>query len=315
MRTLTRVIATVIVGGLGLVCADLALSSQAEASHVLPAPPPADWLPPVWHPGREDLLVMPAMEARGEANIKGLRSSSVFVYDLDSGEVLHERAADYRRPVASLTKLVSALAMASAEGDLGAVHCIDARFYPTRSGARSRFSTGECYGAVDFLGAALVSSDNRAAYGLAVLSGLEYDRFIQRMDLVSAELGMQQSTWADPSGLEDENLSTARDMARAAVAVAAHPQLSIAATAPSWDLLKADGERNRELYTTNRLLGRGDLEVLSGKTGYTDTAHYCFAGVLRTRSGRRVAVATLGASRSRDRWSDLNRIVRAVEAG
>jgi D-alanyl-D-alanine endopeptidase (penicillin-binding protein 7) len=317
---LVRAAATTAVAGLALVCANLVLSPGAQADlgdrvH-LEAPPP-DWTPPTWHPEPEALLGLPGMDARSSARGPRLRSPSVFVYDLDAGEVLVERGAENRRPVASLTKLVSALAMSSEPVDLTRTICVDELFWPSRSGARSKFSTGECYLGWDLLGSALVASDNRAAYGLAVQSGLDYYQFLGRMDEISAQLGMEQSSWADPSGLEDDNLSTARDMSKAAVAVATHPTLSLAASARTWHVEKVKeigvGPRERLLRTTNRASGRSDLEFLAAKTGYTDTARYCFTGVLRTDEGRTLAVTLLGAPRSRDRWSDLDRVLRWVE--
>lgn len=267
------------------------------------------WAPPEWHPDSATLTVLPAMDGDAEARLPGLGARAAFVYDLDAQKVLYDRAADDVRPVASLTKLVSSLAMASEQPDLDRVVCVDARLYPTRSGARSKLSTGECYTGWDLLGAALVASDNRAAYGMYVLSGLDYDPFLERMHEVSYDLGMARSTWGDPSGLEDDNLSTARDMTRAVVAVAAHPTLSVAATAPRWVMAPLNGRSVRTLFTTDKLAGRPDIEVLAAKTGYTDTAGYCFSAVVRTEEGRTIAMTLLGDPRSKDRWRDAQRIV------
>lgn len=316
MQTLRRAIATGWLIAVTFGCWKL-LNHTAEADRQAPPVLREAWSPPSWHPAGDRLSVLPEME--GEAQRRGptLRSRSVFLYDLDSGEVLVSRAADDRRPVASLTKLVSSLAMASEAPDLDEIHCIDSRFYPTRNGAKSHFSTGECYRGWDYLGAAMVASDNRAAYGLQVSSGLRYDDFIERMDEVSEELSMTLSTWADPSGLEDENFSTARDIARAAVAVAYHPLLDIAATAPSWRIARVkDAETRslrtpslRTLFTTDRLLARKDLQIFAAKTGYTDTAGYCFTAVMQTPKHRNVVLAILGAPKSNSRWRDVATLI------
>ena len=291
--------------------------AQADLEGSPTKPRPASWTPPSWHPNPGPLAVLPELDRRAAPTTGApkLYSRAVFAFDVDSGEVLYERAADDRRPVASLTKLVSSLAMASESPDLDRDFCIDVRFRPTRNGAFSKLSTGECYRAWDLLGSALVSSDNRGAYGMQVASGLPYDDFIHRMDEVSADLHMAMSTWADPSGLEDENLSTARDMARAALAVAAHPVLSIPATAEHWDIERTDAKRDRRLYSTNRLAGRKDLEILAAKTGYTDTAGYCFAGVFVTPSGRQIALSVLGAGKNEWRWRDVEALLRWADEG
>lgn len=306
------------VGSLALVTASVGGSVFSEPAHagavVQPdakdAPrDPAAWVAPEWLRATPDVAAVAEMDRHGPRRGPPVRSRSAFVFDVDAGEVVFEKNADDVRPVASLTKLVSALALASAEPDLDASFCVGAAQYPTRSGARSRLSTGDCVSGWDVLGAALVASDNRAAYGLVAASGLDYDDFVSRMDEVSASLGMRHSSWSDPSGLEDENLSTARDMARATVAVAAHPVLSIAASAPFWDLHRENHREPRRLFTTDRLSGRDDLLVYAAKTGYTDTARYCFTSMVETRAGNRLVVTLLGAEGRNTRWADVSRIL------
>jgi D-alanyl-D-alanine endopeptidase (penicillin-binding protein 7) len=134
------------------------------------------------------------------------------------------------------------------------------------------------------------------------------------MNEVSADLGMTSSTWSDPSGLEDENLSTARDIARATIAVSLHPVLSSVATAPFWDLHHTNSTSIRRLWSTDHVLGRDDVDVLAAKTGYTDTARYCFSTVLQDTSGRRFVVTLLGGEGKMTRWADIDRIVRWLDA-
>lgn len=265
------------------------------------------WAPPDWIDA-EQAQALRGMEADGPRRGPLVHAASAFVYDLDRGEVLLSRRADERRPVASLTKVVSSLAFASFDPDLEREACIDYEQRPTRNGARSKLDTGDCAQAWDFLGAALVASDNRAAYALAASAGRSVDELVAQMNQVSADLGMGLSSWVDPSGLEDENLSTARDLARATVALASIPELQIAASAPSWDLHR-DGREVRRLFSTNRLIERPDLEFVAAKTGYTDTARYCLTALVVTEGGRRLVVTLLGAEGKGTRWADLERIV------
>ena len=271
------------------------------------------WHRPTWFPPVIDVDTVGMMDGPAVTSDRpSLRSRSAFVYDIDAGQVLVDKNADVVRPVASLTKMVSALPLVSVEPDLNTELCVSAEQYPTRSGARSRLSTGDCMGGWDVLGAALVASDNRAAYALATVSGLGMDGFVERMNEVSADLAMDRSSWSDPSGLEDENLSTARDIARATVAVASHPVLAPVATAPYWDLYRTN-HAPRRLFTTDRLVGREDIWVLAAKTGYTDTARYCFSTVVQTQSGRRLVISLLGGEGKMTRWADVNRVLDWVE--
>lgn len=291
--------------------ADLGSSPKSMVGRALPSV----WLPPSWHPNPDALRVVTDMtgKATGDADRRlALNARAAFLYDVDAGRVLYDRNADDVRPVASLTKLVSSLAMASEDPDLDRSLCIDAQFRPTRNGAISKLSTGECYTGWDLFGAALVASDNRGAYGMQVVSGLGFDEFVGRMDEISRDLTMTHSTWADPSGLEDDNLSSARDIAKAALAVAAHPVLSMAATAPSWHLERTDKDAHRTLPSTDRLAERDDIEVLAAKTGYTGTAGYCFAGVFRLENGRTIALSVLGANGTGSRWADVRKLIDAA---
>ncbi len=287
--------------------------TPGEADAELAVIPPAEWLPPTWFPAGEQILVLGAIDQRGPDSGPSVRSRSAMVVDLDAGTVLYEKNADTPRPVASITKLVAALALVSSEPDLDREFCIGAEQYPTRSGARSRLSTGDCLSGWDVLGAALVASDNRAALGMAAAAGMHLEEFVGRMNRVSMELGMTRSSWVDPSGLEDENLSTARDIAKATVAVASHPTLSPVASAPYWDIWRSNRTNARRLFTTDRMSGREDIQVEAAKTGYTDTARYGFTTVIRTDSGRHLAITLLGADGKMTRWADVSRILDWVE--
>lgn len=296
----------------------LAVALWPTETEAVQAPPrlllhtPTPWAPPTWFPEAtaDELWVLPSLDgdavhARGPKH----RSQSVIIADLDRGEVLYARRADELRPVASLTKLVSSLALASTDPDLDRELCVSKAEWPSRSGARSRFETGVCHEGHEWLGAALVASDNRGAMGLASLSGLDYEDFLDRMVDVSHDLGMKGDTWTDPSGLEDDNMASARDMLKAVTAVAHHPDLVPAATAPTWRLDRKQGPH--VLGSTNRLVKR--YETLAAKTGYTDTARYCFATVVRTDEGRTLGIALLGAPTSSSRFSDTTALIRWAE--
>ncbi|MCB9678347.1 MAG: serine hydrolase [Alphaproteobacteria bacterium] len=286
-------------------------SEPVPTEHVDSPSDPA-WTPPVWFPeaGRADLWVLPELDASPmHARGPRVRSRAAIVADLDTGEVLWAQRPDEPLPVASLTKTASALALASTEPDLDRELCVTEDLWPSMSGARSRFVTGACHTGWEYLGAALVASDNRGAMGLAALSGLEYGEFVERMETTGAELGMN-ARWSDPSGLEDENLASARDMLKAIVAVSAHPDLALAASAGSWKIDRDDGRR--WLGTTNRLFDRWD--TLAAKTGYTSTARYCFSQVVQTRTGRRLATVVLGAPSAGARFTDSRKLVEWAES-
>lgn len=284
------------------------LRPDPEPDAVLAAPahePPA-WTPPGWLPGAE---VSPwALEALDGAPLheKGpkLRSRAALVADLDRGDVLYAKRSDEQFPVASLTKMVAALTLMAETPALDQPLCVGPEQYPTRSGARSKFETGACHPGWDWLGAALVASDNRGAMGLAALSGLRYEAFVARMSEVSAELRLNASSWSDPSGIEEDDRASARDMAKAVVAVAAHPTLSMVASAPAWTIERRGAPLI--LGSTNRLAEH--WHTLAAKTGYTDPAQYCFATAVEV-DGRQLVAVVLGAPTNEARFAETRRLI------
>jgi serine-type D-Ala-D-Ala endopeptidase (penicillin-binding protein 7) len=271
------------------------------------------WAPPAWFPEevQHELWTLPALDSTpvSRAGPK-IRSASAILADLDTGEILFARDPDSPRSIASLTKLFSALTLAASDVDLDRDTCVGIEQWPSRSGGRTKLDTGSCHQGWEYLGAALVASDNRGAFTLPAVAGEEYFTFVDRMTDVAADLGARTASFADPAGLEDENMASARDVLKAVVAVAAHPELSVAASASSWRL--DTGKGPRILRSTNRLAER--YETLAAKTGYTDTARFCFADVVRTRSGRRLAAVVLGAPNSGARFADTTALLAWAES-
>lgn len=271
-----------------------------------PDPVAATWTPPAWFPSPESLDVLPALDGPARhTDGPRLRARAAIVADLDTGEVLFARDPDSARSIASLTKLVSSLALASVAPDLDTTLCVTPEIWPSRPGALSRFETGTCHTGWELVGAALVASDNRGAMAMAPLAGLPASVFVSRMFEVSRELGLRDANWVEPSGLEDENLASARDVLKAITAVAAHPTLALMASAPTWTI-ERDG-RPRELGSTNHLVSR--FQTLAAKTGYTDTAHYGFATVVLSPAGRHLGVVVLGAPTSESRFADATHLL------
>jgi len=285
-----------------------------ESALATETPETGAWSPPSWFP-TDDAEALWALQTMGHTEGEtdqgpSLKSRVAFVYDLDADEVLLSRGADERRPVASLTKLVSALTLVSEDHDLDRELCLDQSHRPSWPGAVSRLRKGTCTRGWDLLGIALVRSDNGAALSFASIAGLPLVAFVDRMDEVAAELGMDQSSFADPTGIFDENLSTARDMTRAVVAASAHPDLAPVLDAPYWDVTDARHDSTRRHRSTNRLLrSKKKVQVLAAKTGYTDTARHCFSGVIIDQRGHRIALTVMGARWSKWRWRDVNQIL------
>ena len=282
-----------------------------QPTSIIRHPTNAEWLPPTWFPEdtREDLWVLQGVHNKPKVRERiRLKSRAAIVYDLDRGEVLFEKNADTRWPIASLTKVVSALALASMGGDLDQKQCLDRTIYANFPGATTRFRAGNCVKGWDLLGSALVGSDNGGAFGLAHIADVPHGPFIEQMNSVAGELEMSSSSFVDPAGVNDENISTARDVTRAVIALSKHPTLSVAASAPFWDVDFGSDKGKRTYYSTNRYAQSSGYEFSAAKTGFTYTARNCFTAVV-TRKGRTLAITTLGAYYKKDRWNDFKKLV------
>lgn len=234
-----------------------------------------------------------------------LHSRTAFIVDLDSGEILYEKAADARRPAASVTKVLASLTLANKNVDLNREVCTDHRIRTGISGAVTRVAIGDCATGWDFMGAALVSSDNGAAFAFPMVADEELFMFTHDMNQVALDLGMDQSEFVDPAGIYDGNISTARDLTRVSIVAAFHPTVSIPGSAKQW--FANIGDEVENYVTTNKASGRANF--LLAKTGYTNTARSNFTGVYEDRNGRRIAFTIMGAWNSGRRTKDIHRII------
>ena len=273
-----------------------------------------EWTPPYWldHDQYSEVWSIQGIEQdsifeRGPR----IRARAAFIYDIDRGEVLFDKQADEIWPVASLTKTISALTLAT-EGfthtELEQQYCLDNESKPSLPGAKTRFSYKNCYSGWDLFGSALVSSDNGAALSFPTISGLPTDVFVDKMNSLAQDLHMTRSTFVDSAGLSDDNLSTARDMTKAIVAAAYHPTVSISSSAPSWF---SKPKSNRGAYrrnTTNKLMTWKKANTLAAKTGFTFTADGCYSTVMEV-DGRRIAMTILGSPSLKQRWKDAKKLL------
>jgi serine-type D-Ala-D-Ala endopeptidase (penicillin-binding protein 7) len=259
--------------------------------------------------GSAHAQVFPHFTPEGLPNIQ---SYSAIIVDLDSGEVLYEKNADEVRPIASTSKIFTAMAVQRLGIDLEAATEITEydRAYAAR-GARSRLLVGRTFRNLDLLRALLIASDNRAATALARAVGLSTEQLVARMNAVAEELGLEHTRLTDPSGL-NENLSTARELAQAFQASLGDPLLAELLGTREVEVQSSDeravtiGYRN-----TNRSLHSAGHDVFAGKTGYTTPALYCLLIAAEVES-RRLGMVFLGSYGKLTRFGDFSRASRWV---
>jgi D-alanyl-D-alanine endopeptidase (penicillin-binding protein 7) len=240
-------------------------------------------------------------------------SPSAIVVSIPVGQVLFEKDADEVRPVASLSKLMSAIVFMEncKHVNLDALHTMssDSRLL-AKGGDRSRLTTGWSYTNRDILKAALMRSDNRAMPALMKSCGMILQEFAMRMNHKADELGLKNTSFTEPNGLSQFNVSTAREYTAIIIEASRYHILSdIMQTKKDKIVGYRNGRsHNIDVGNTDVLLGRKGVDVIGAKTGYTDIARYCFSVMNRLVDNSAVAMVFLGAEGKHTRFGDFNRI-------
>ena len=166
----------------------------------------------------------------------------------------------------------------------------------------------------DLLHLLLIASDNAAARALARVSPYGSIGFIRRMNEKAAELGLESTHYADPSGLLSDNVSSAFDMARLITHASKDDRIGVDHADPAVHRAFADAG-DITFRSTNHLLGRDDVEVRAGKTGFISKAGYCLATLLRLpQGGQQVAVVVLGARSNAGRFLETQNLFNWLSA-
>jgi D-alanyl-D-alanine endopeptidase (penicillin-binding protein 7) len=231
--------------------------------------------------------------------IPDVRAEAAVIYDPESGEVLWENHSKDQRSIASITKVMTALVYLESGAPLDQMVTVQRSDVSRASTTYLR--TGFKLTAEDLLNLLLVGSDNAAARALARVSPMGYDGFIQSMNIRAQSLGLDSTTYADPSGLLAENVSSAYDQARL-IAYAAGDE-RVGAIMRKTSYTTSVGKRMITANSTNQIVRSGDIDVVGGKTGFISRSGYCLATLLRLpQSGKQVAFVVLGAKSNASRF-------------
>jgi D-alanyl-D-alanine endopeptidase (penicillin-binding protein 7) len=236
-------------------------------------------------------------------------SQSVLVIEDGTGKVLLEKNADQIVPIASLTKLMTAMVVLDARQDMHEMIAIEQRDVDIVKHSTSRVPVGSHITRADVLQLALMSSDNRAAASLARTFDGGPVAFKAAVRAKSAALGMTNPVIEEPTGLSPNNRSTAQDLVKMATAASTYPEISRITTESS-DFINING-RNVEYRNTNRLVGAKGWEIGLSKTGYTEEAGKCL--IMRiTSAGKNATLVLLNAKASSARIMDALNIRRFI---
>ena len=245
-----------------------------------------------------------------------LRSSSALVQDASSGEIVFGKNADAVVPIASITKLMTAMVILDRGLDLEEKITLSREDAVAMKGSRSRLRTGLSLSRGDLLLLALMASDNRAAAALGVSYPGGLESFIDAMNAKAAVLDLNDSRFVEPTGLSPANVSTASDLARLVRAAHDYPLIREYSTRERATVKAstARGARPLNYGNTNGLVRSKYWDIELSKTGYISEAGRCL--VMHVRLAEKdLIVVLLDSWGKHSRIGDANRIRKWLESG
>jgi D-alanyl-D-alanine endopeptidase (penicillin-binding protein 7) len=239
-----------------------------------------------------------------------LRSSVAMVIDQQTGEALYEKNPDAVLPIASITKVMTAMVVLDAGLPMEEMLDISEADRDTERHSGSRLPIGSKLSRAEMMQLSLMASENRAAHALGRHFPGGVPAFVAAMNAKAQAIGMTDSRFADPTGLSGNNVSNARDLARMVRAAHGYPVIRAYSTAT--DLTVDTGYRQVTFRSTNRLVDDPNWSVGMQKTGYISEAGKCL--VMQARiEGRPVILVLLDAAGAQSRFADAQRLRRWIE--
>jgi D-alanyl-D-alanine endopeptidase (penicillin-binding protein 7) len=234
-------------------------------------------------------------------------SRHALVFDEESGKVLFEKDANAVVPIASLTKLMTAMVVLDAKPDMSETISIEESDVDMLKHSSSRVPVGVVLTRRTVLQLALMSSDNRAAAALARTYPGGREAFVAAVREKLDALNMHDTVIEEPTGLSPHNRSTASDLLKMATAAAAYPEIG-QITTNAGEYIDING-RSIEYRNTNRLVGKEGWDILLSKTGFTNEAGRCL--ILRMQAaGKHVIMVLLDAKAGAARMMDAENVQR-----
>jgi D-alanyl-D-alanine endopeptidase (penicillin-binding protein 7) len=233
------------------------------------------------------------------ALVPDIRAAAAIIFDPETGQVLWEENAQDKRSIASITKVMTALVFLEDNPDLSQQITVERG--DVYAASTTYLRSNDRITLDDVLHLTLIASDNAAARVLARVSHGGTSPFIERMNEKAVELGLESTSFTDPSGLNPANVSSAYDLSRLISFASANETIAPIMRTAAYTARTT--RRSISIRSTNHLVRGGEIDVLGGKTGFITKAGYCLATLLRLpQSNHQVAVVVLGAGSNNGRF-------------
>jgi len=243
-----------------------------------------------------------------------LASANVLVLDAGSHQPIYAKAADDVTPIASLTKLMTAIVAIDAGQSLDDPIAIDMDDFDFLKGSHSRLRLGAELSRREMLRLALMASENRAASSLARHYPGSTPAFVAAMNAKALALGMARTRFSDPTGLSARNVSTATDLATLVAAAAQYPLIREFSTTQSHYVEVRPTGQMLGFNNTNALVASAEWDIQLSKTGFIREAGKCLV-MMATISSRPVVIVLLDSLGRYTRIGDAMRVKYWLETG
>ena len=243
-----------------------------------------------------------------------LASANVLVLDTTANRPIYAKAAEEVTPIASLTKLMTAIVTLDSGLSLDDPIAIDSDDFDTLKGTHSRLRPGAQLPRSEMLRLALMSSENRAASSLARHYPGGMPAFVAAMNAKARSLGMNNTRFEDPTGLTAKNVSTARDLAILVSTASQYPLIRDYSTQPSHFVDIRSTGQVLGFNNTNGLVRSKDWDIQVSKTGFISEAGKCLV-MMATIASRPVVIVLLDSLGRYTRVADAIRVKHWMETG
>ncbi len=230
-----------------------------------------------------------------------ISANSAMVIDQEMDKVLWQKNSDEVHAIASITKLMTALVFLENNPGWDTEFKISTEDY--REGGRRRIFNGEIIKVRDIFSTALIASENNAASALVRSTGLSEEDFVKRMNERAIYLGMTNTIFYDPTGLNPENKSTASDLAKLVKAAFSREEIRNITSSKEYEFNVINTGTHYLMENTNELLD-SYLNISAGKTGFIDEAGYCLTSLVKY-NGHEIYIIVLGSDSHFNRFQEV----------
>jgi len=242
-----------------------------------------------------------------------VKSPKAIVYDAESGDIIYQKKANEKSSIASLTKLMTAMVLIDSNLDLDKKVTITKSDFDKIKGTTSRLWLGSELSRKELLSIALIASDNRAASAISNSYPGGKKAFVQAMNVKAKQLGMDDTSFADPTGLDKNNISTAIDLVKMTQAAQQYPLIRELSTSSYYEAHIKNKKIKLNYNNTNLLVRQGLWDIDISKTGYIREAGKCL--IMQTKvMDKPIIMVFLKSYGKYTRTADAKRVRKWLES-